>query len=340
MDRAKQARYYALFATLLWLGVFVLELLYHFYCAKVVHEPIKEYMKPGTIYMLVLMLAIPVAIFLEKKLALAVAVGLYSLFLFYDFIGIQSTMEYSTYYYVQTWKFDRFPFFRFVPIFLLLLLIVLAVLKRKLPTWVWWIPGCVWAANQLATIAELIKMNKRTWVSSTYRLIAVRYSSWMVYAVALVFLGLWLKNSTLAAIESSETNRDAGNAEPTRDKKTTHMTLAGCALMYAAILVGMMVYFYAARDLAKMNDFTSFAQRQTENVVSFNSFFFRNFLTSRSSYGYLLCAGAVLTAFSRMQKKLPDEIEMEKTEAEETETEEIETEEIETEEIETEEEDD
>ena len=146
-------------------------------------------------------------------------------------------------------------------------------------------------------------MNKIGWEPFQYRIVTVNYIIWTICTAALIFTGLWLKNSTQASSTMSGGGEDAGGEKTAVDKKIILMTLAGCAIMYAAIVYAMVVYCNVARDSAEMNAYLSAFQRRYGEVVPFNTFFFKNFFTSRSSFGYLFCVGAALTAAGVFQKK-------------------------------------
>lgn len=303
MDQTKKARTYALIATVLWLGIIILNLIDVSLKAKLEEKSFGEYIKPSTIYVLLVLLAISIAVLLQKKIVVAATASLYSLIWFYGFIGLRETVESSTYYYVRAWKFEPFSFLQCVSFFLLVLLIVLAVFKRKLPTLVWLIPAGCWIVAAIHWMADMISTNKKYWEPISHQIVAVLSVIWIVTSAMLIIMGFWLKNNTLAANASPKTDEDADNAEPAHDKKATLMTLAGCALMYAALIFAMIIYFNTVGDPSKADAY-SFVKN--EAVVPFNTFFFKNFFTSRSSYGYLLCGGIALTIFGLMQKKTPE----------------------------------
>ena len=303
MDRENKAKKYPTIATVLWLVYFCLLFFLTALNAKNENKEFMDYIMPGTIYLMVLVLAIAAATFMEKKVVLAVAVGLFSLNFFYDFIGIKKTIEFSSYYYVKDRGFDIYSFLQFVSVFALFILLVLAVFKRKLPTWVWLIPGVVWFVYELISLRELLLMNKTWWEPFSYKIVTVDCVIWTICAAALVFMGLWLKNSTQASSALSETVVDESGPKTAKDKKIAIMILGGCASMYAAIVYAMVVYCIIARDSVEMNSYLSAFQRQSGEVVPFNTFFFKNFFTSRSSFGYLFCVGAALTVAGIIQKK-------------------------------------
>ena len=313
MYRTKKANKFAGIATVLWLVYFCLLFFLTALNAKNENKEFTDYIIPGTIYLMVLVLVIAATTLLDKKVVLTVAVSLFSLHFFYDFIGIRKTIEFSTYYYVKDWSFDIYSFLQFVSLFALLVLLVLAVFKRKLPAWVWLLPGAVWFAFELIEIRDLLSMNKIGWEPFQYRIVTVNYIIWTICTAALVFTGLWLKNSTQAsstlsggdedAGDEDAGGEDAGGVKTAVDKKIILMTLAGCAIMYAAIVYAMVVYCNVARDSAEMNAYLSAFQRRYGEVVPFNTFFLKNFFTSRSSFGYLFCVGAALTAAGVFQKK-------------------------------------
>lgn len=316
MYRTKKADKFARIATVLWLVYFCLLFFLTALNAKNENKEFTDYIIPGTIYLMVLVLVIAATTLLDKKVVLTVAVSLFSLHFFYDFIGIRKTIEFSTYYYVKDWSFDIYSFLQFVSLFALLVLLVLAVFKRKLPAWVWLIPGAVWFAFELIEIWDLLSMNKIGWEPFQYRIVTVNYIIWTICTAALVFTGLWLKNSTPDSGTLSGGGEDAGGEKTAVDKKIILMTLVGCAIMYAAIVYAMVVYCNVARDSSEMNAYLSAFQRRYGEVVPFNTFFFKNFFTSRSSYGYLLCGGIALTIFGFMQKKASEEMETEEEEEE------------------------
>lgn len=303
MDRTNKARTYSLIATVLWLVYICLLVFLTALNAKNEKIAFKDYIMPINLYTMALVLSIAAATILEKKVVLAVTVGLFSLNFFYDFIGIKRTIEVSSYYYIKEWTFDIYSFLQFVSLFALLVLLVLAVFKRKLPTGVWLISGAVWFVFELISLRDLLLTNKIWWEPIQYKIVKVDYIVWTICLAALVFMGLWLKNSTQASSALSETGVDVDGSKTAKDKKIVILILTGCVIMYAAIVYAMVVYCNIAHDSADLNALLSALHRKNGEVVPFNTFFFKNFFTSRSSFGYLFCVGAALTVVGIIQKK-------------------------------------